>query len=508
MDDDGGGEGDRGEPSATDATKVVPVPPSVPPYAGADDPFTLGVASGDPLADSVVLWTRLVPEGEAVVGDVLVRVELARDEAFTAAVFDRDVTAREDEGHSVHVVVEGLEADSWYWYRFSAGPFTSPLGRTRTTPAEDATVTQVVVGSASCQNYEDGWYVAHRDIAAAGLDLLVWLGDYVYEGAGQQVGVDGHVRTHGAGEASTHDDYRARYALYRRDPDLRAAHAACPWLVIWDDHEVENNYASDVSSDPSVPAEAFRARRAAAYRAWWEHMPVRLERPESADLQIYRSFRYGDLLQLSLLDGRQYRSDQTCGDVTASLEPACAETFEPTRTMLGSEQEAWLHEQLREAGGTWNAIAQPVIVANLTLNRAVLNYDQWDGYPAARDRLLQAMADEQVPNVVVLTGDVHFAEIANLRAPERGPIVGVEMVATSISSGGLVNPALTPLLTAIPDVVDADLAHRGWIKHTVTPERWQAEYRIVDDVKVADSPVGVHATYEVIAGAPGATKLG
>jgi alkaline phosphatase D len=491
---------------ATTTTSTAPTTTTTPPYPGATDPFTLGVASGDPLADSVVLWTRLLPAGEVLPGEVDVRVEVARDEGFADIVSTVTATAAPSEGHSLHVIADGLDADAWYFYRFAVGPFTSPVGRARTTAADTSAPTQFVLGSASCQNYEDAFYAAHADIAVAGLDVLVWLGDYIYEGAGQPVtGGQGSVRTHGTPEPTTVDDYRARYALYKSDPDLQAAHAACPWLVIWDDHEVENNYAGETSQD-AVPADEFRTRRAAAYRAWWEHMPVRLPAPDSPDYVIYRSFRHGSLVDISLLDTRQYRSDQACGDVTLSLDPPCPEWSEPDRTMLGTEQETWLFDRLGAASARWNVLGQQIILGNTTLNGAVLNYDQWDGYPVARDRVLQALVDAQVPNAVVLTGDIHLAGIGNLRAP-NGELVGAEMVATSISSGGNVDPALTGVVQGIPDIVDAELAHRGWIKHTVTPERWQAEYRIVDDAAVPTSPVSVYGTYEVLDGIPGATKL-
>jgi alkaline phosphatase D len=493
--------------TAATASAAPTTAAAAPEYPGTADPFTLGVASGDPALDSVVLWTRLVPVGEVLPGPVGVRVEVARDDTFADVVHTTEIEATPDDAHSLHVEVGGLEPDAWYSYRFVTGPFTSAIGRTRTMPADRAMPGQIVLGSASCQNYEDGWYVAHRDIAGAGLDVLVWLGDYIYEGAGQPVGVDGSVRTHGTPEATTLDDYRARYALYKADPDLQAAHAACPWLVVWDDHEVQNNYAGDVSADTSVPADAFRARRAAAYRAWWEHMPVRLGRPESADVRMYRAFKFGALVDLSLLDTRQYRSDQTCGDVTMRLEPPCPETLDPARTMLGAEQEVWLTERLRATRSRWNALGQQVVVGNTTLNGAVLNFDQWDGYPAARDRLLQQVVDAQVPNVVVLTGDIHLAGVGSLRAPGGGAVIGSELVATSISSGGNVNPALAPLVAALPDLVDVELAHRGWIKHTVTPDRWRAEYRIVDDARVADSSVGAFGTYEIVADTPGVVKV-
>lgn len=489
---------------ASPATTAVPETTEAPAttVALAADPFLLGVASGDPLADSVILWTRLL--GDDLAQEVTVTYELATDEAFEDVVVTQELVARAADGHSVHAEPTGLAADTWYHYRFRAGGFDSPVGRTRTVPAAGATPERFVIGNASCQNYEDGFYAAHRDIAAAGLDVLFWLGDYIYEGSAQPVGTAGSVRTHGSSEPVTLEEYRERYALYKLDPALQAAHAACPWVVTWDDHEVENNYAGAVSQD-DAPTADFLARRAAAYRAWWEHQPVRLPAPGSADIAIYRGVTVGELLDVSVLDTRQYRSDQACGDVTLSLDPACPEYAEPERTMLGAEQEAWLFERLGASTAVWNVLAQQVIMANASFGEAVLNFDQWDGYPAARSRLLARLADPAVSNVVVLTGDIHFAGVANISDPAdpaRTPLA-VEFVDTSISSSGNVPASLESLVATLGDVVDVELAHRGWTKHVVTPDDWTAEYRIVTDATDPDSASTTWKSFRVVAGTPG-----
>ena len=246
-------------------------------------------------------------------------------------------------------------------------------------------------------------------------------------------------------------------------------------------------------------------RRAAAYRAWWENTPTRIEAPTTADAVIYRGFGWGSLLDMSLLDTRQYRTDQACNDVTLSTDPPCPETFDTDRTMLGTEQREWLFDRLGKSDATWNVLGQQVILGNFTLNGAVLNFDQWDGYPVERDALLQAVVDQEVSNFIVLTGDIHFAGVGNLRAPGGidTALIGAEFVASSISSSGNVDPGLIDLVKSIGDVVDADLVHRGWIKHTVTPTTWSAEYRIVADALVPDSAVSVFNTYIVEAGTPG-----
>ena len=424
--------------------------------AGAN-PFTLGVCAGDPDERSAVLWTRLTqPDGSALGGgDVTVTWELADDESFASITGSGEVTARADEAHSVHAVVDVAGPS---FFRFRSGEWTSPIGRVAPTGTDPA---ELRLATTNCQHFETGYFAAYGDLTAWAPDLVVFLGDFIYEYGGQNLGGE-VVRSHGSGETFTIDEYRQRYALYLSDPQLQSARAVCPWLTIWDDHEVENNYAASTSEDAAPPSE-FLARRLAAYQAWWEHMPVRIPRPTDNDDTItYRTVRWGSLADVILLDGRQFRSDQACGDVVLSVEPACPETADPARTMLGSVQEQWLGEQLATTTATWPVIAQPTVLSNVTLpNGAVLNFDQWDGYPAARQRLLLQAA--QAPRAVVLTGDIHLAAVGLL------PNVGVEFVTSSISSTGIVPADLADVLAGFPDVVDAELAHRGYTRHTITP---------------------------------------
>jgi alkaline phosphatase D len=407
-------------------------------------------------------------------------------------------TATRARGHSVHAVV-AVDEGTWY-YRFRAGQYISPVGTTRSAPADG--VAETLFAVANCQNYADGQYAAHRDLAEHEPDFVVFLGDYIYEDPGLP-GNDPAARVHLGPEPTTLEDYRNRYARYKTDAHLQAAHAICPWFVIWDDHEVENNYAGITPQDPA-DAPGFPERRFAAYQAWWEHQPVCLDPPVAADQEyrIYREMRWGELIDLSLLDGRQYRTDQACGDAVLSLAPPCAEVLDPARTMLGGDQETWLYDTLDASTATWNVIGNQVVFADATLNGAVLNYDQWDGYPAQRERILQHLADDEVSNVVVLTGDIHLAAVAQLRAGDRalGKPVGAEFITTSISSSGSINDAFTDVLKAYPHLVDAELTHRGYSLHTVTPERWTAEYRLVVDVSSADSEVTTLGTYVVEAG--------
>lgn len=475
------------------------------------DPFTLGVASGDPDATSVVLWTRLAPEpftgGGMPTNDLDVLWEVSATDDFATIAASGTATATAAHAHSVHAVAQ-LEQGDWF-YRFRVGSYTSPIGVTRPAPAADAPLAQAKFAAASCQNFADGYYAAHRDIAEQRPDFTVWLGDYIYEGGGLPFDPDVVAREHIGEEPKTLDDYRIRYAQYKSDPQLQASHATCPWFVIWDDHEVENNYAGLSPQDPADAA-GFQARRFAAYQAWWEHQPVRLDPPVSADQEyrIYRDTQWGDLIELALLDGRQYRTDQACGDATLNLDPPCPEALDPTRTMLGVEQEQWLIDTLSASTAAWNVIGNQVVLADATFNGAILNYDQWDGYPVARARLLQAFADNDIQNLVVITGDIHLAAVAQLRAGDRGTGVniGAEFVTTSISSDGLIDDSLADVLKSFPDLVDAELTHRGYSLHTVTPERWTAEYRIVIDVDNPGSEVTSYGSYTVDAGSNSVTK--
>ncbi len=493
-------------PSTTEAptTTVAPVHLSA-------DPFTLGVASGDPDPISVVLWTRLAPDplngGGMPTDDVAVTWEISDTPEFGTVVTSGSEIATAERGHSIHVVAP-LDQGAWY-YRFRVGQYVSPVGMTSPAPDTSSAVAEAKFAVASCQNYANGHYAAHRDISEQNPDFVVWLGDYIYEDPGAP-DADPNARVHLGPEPTTLEEYRDRYARYKSDPQLQSAHVTCPWFIIWDDHEVENNYAGLTPQDPAE-APTFAARRFAAYQAWWEHQPVRLDPPVAVDQEyrIYRDVHWGSLIDLVLLDGRQYRSDQACGDVTLSLDPPCAEVADPARTMLGDAQEAWLYQTLDTSTSVWNVIGNQVVFADATFNGAVLNYDQWDGYPVERQRILQHLADAAVPNVVVVTGDIHLAAVAQLRAGDRGTgtPVGVEFVTTSISSEGLIGADLTDVLKTFPDLVDAELTHRGYSLHTVTPEQWTAEYRMVADVSNADSEVTTQGTYVVQAGSNTVAKL-
>ncbi len=274
------------------------------------DPFTLGVASGDPLPDGVVLWTRLAPDPLAGggMGSAPVDVEwlVARDDGMKDVVRSGTSSAIAELAHSVHVEVAGLDPDRVYWYRFRAGGVESPIGRTRTTPVAGASPSALRFAFASCQNYVQGYYTAHANLAREELDAVFFLGDYIYEGTARGDLVREYTKR---GWSYSLADYRDRYAQHRTDKDLQAAHAAFPWIVTWDDHEVENNYAGGIDKgDPRNKAAL--AERAAGYQAFYEHMPVRPPRPQGPDLKLYRSVSYGGLATFYVLDTRQYRSPE------------------------------------------------------------------------------------------------------------------------------------------------------------------------------------------------------
>jgi len=457
------------------------------------DPFTLGVASGDPLPTSVILWTRLAPDptngGGMPPDDVPVDWEVATDAAFTDVVASGTEPAVAALAHSVHVDAGGLDPDQWYFYRFAAGGFTSPVGRTRTTPAADSE-TPLRLGAASCQNWRAGYYTAHAHLAQEGCDVIVFLGDYIYESGGS-----GPVRAHNGGEITTLADYRNRYGLYKGDPNLQAAHAACPWVPIWDDHEVDNNYAGSFAAD-GAPEATFLERRAAAYRAWFEHQPVRLDAPTGPDHVIYRRFDWGRVARVHLPDTRQYRSDQACAD---GLKLPCAGFDDPARTLLGATQEAWLLDSFTTSPARWDVFAQQIVFAAMPIGNLV-NMDQWDGYPAQRSRVWPVLQTR--PNVVVLSGDIHFNGLANLHEDlddATTPRHGTELVVGSISSQFTSAPAdvVEQLIEMLPWWDHVNAAERGYAVVDLTMAAMHGELRVVSTALETEATVRTDATVDV-----------
>ena len=490
-----------GDDSSTDAADTP-----LPDIDG--DPFALGVASGDPTDAAVILWTRLVVDIAAADGgmpaeEVPVGWAIATDEALSDVVADGTVATGPEVAHSVHVDATGLDPDTEYWYRFSVGDRHSPVARTRTMPAAGETPDSFVLAQVSCQRWDQGEFAAYRDLAETGaVDLVVHCGDYIYEGP---VDPEDAVRPAIEAPAITLDDYRVTHALYKSDAHLRAAHAAAPWVITWDDHEVSNNYVGETPSEDSesTTVDELLERRAAGYQAWWEHMPVRLEAPDGPDLAIHRRIDIGGLARLHVLDTRQYRTVLTC-ESTSSIGARCADSEDPATTVLGAEQEAWLADGLAESGPVWDIVAQQIVVHQWRFSNSAntaWNLDQWDGYPVARGRFLESLAAAS-GRPVVLTGDVHSSWVAELREDFDDPAsaaVGTEFVVPGVSSAP--SDALTLVAPALRDLNDHivydEQTRTGWMRHEITTDGWTAQYRYVDDAVDADSPVTPAAAFSL-----------
>jgi alkaline phosphatase D len=497
------------------AAAVSPALPSCAqaPARFARDPFALGVASGYPHPGGMVLWTRLVGGLDPVAYPV--RWEIASDEAMRAIVASGSAVAEPQWAHSVHVETKGLEPDRWYWYRFMAGDAATPVARTRTAPRLDAAVDRLRFAFASCQQYEQGYFVAHRYIAADAPDLVAFLGDYIYESSW---GKD-RVRAHEAGEPYTLEEYRQRYTLYKSDPDLQTAHAACPWIVTWDDHEVVNDYADDRAAYDTTRA-LFLERRAAAYRAYYEHMPLpERMKPKGPDMRIYTQLGWGQLARFFVLDDRQYRSWQACprpgkkgGSNTVDIDK-CDRLANPNRTMLGRAQEKWLENALSESRSRWNLLAQQTTMAQFDQKpgpgrRAWT--DGWDGYPAARRRLLEYLHSQKIANPVVLGGDVHSFNVADLKLDfddPNSPVVASEFVGTSITSQAWPQERLNEFLPDNPHMKLMDSRYRGYTRVEVTAKELRADLRALESVKSRDAACSTLASFVVQSGQPGAIRM-
>ena len=471
-------------------------------------PFSLGVASGDPLADGVVLWTRLAPRplepgGGMGIENVAVSWQIAEDEGMSRVVQSGTATARADWSHSVHVEVDGLQADRWYWYQFRTGGEVSQLGRTRTMPADNSLPDRLRFAMASCQHYETGLYTAYDHMAREDIDLVVHLGDYIYEGAANP----DRLRAHVGGECRAIDDYRIRYARYKTDPHLQAAHAMAPWIVTWDDHEVANNYADEYLKN-GTPPDAFRHRRAAGYQAYFEHMPLRRSSlPNGPDMLLYRDLSYGRLAQFHVLDTRQYRTPQQLGD---GNKPPTPILLDPNGTLLGDRQRQWLFDGLEQSPAGWNILTQQVMMARVDRSpgpKVTHSMDQWPGYEFERRRVLKHFHDQQIKNPVVLTGDIHKHWANELIADFDqldSKVVGTEFVGTSISSsgdGGEKPGGHAEILAENPFVKFFN-GERGYVCHDITPKTWRADYRTVPYVTRPDAPLNNRASFVVESGRP------
>ena len=475
----------------------------------SNDPFTLGVASGDPTSDAVVLWSRIATEilKEDGFADKAVQVdyEISESSSFQKVIRSGAVVATPELGHSVHADVRGLKPDQTYFYRWHIGGATSQTGRTKTAPLASASKQEFRLAFASCQQYEHGYFTAYKHMAEENFDLIVHLGDYIYERSwGNNL-----IRNHEGPEIKTLQDYRNRYNTYKSDPDIKAAHASAPWVVTWDDHEVDNNYAANIAEDDQTP-EQFLRRRINAYQAWYEFMPIRLPvGRQGPDMPIFRRLRFGNLMEMYVLDTRQYRDNQACGD---GRKISCQEHKDPSRTALGQAQKKWLFDNLRTADATWNVFAQQIMMASLRgINEEgdrLWPMDFWDGYPGERQQILEYLDLASTLNPIILTGDIHSNWAADLKLnfdQTNSKVVGSEYIGTSISSGGDGQDTTQygeNLLSNNPHVKFYN-ANRGYVATTLSPKLWRADYKVVPYITRKGAPINIRKTFVTEAGRPG-----
>ena len=475
------------------------------------NPFTLGVASGDVTQDSVVLWTRLAPEplaadGGIHQGAIPVRWELFEEEGMRTPVRRGEELAVPRLAHSVHVDVQGLEPGREYWYRFSTGAHSSEAGRTKTLPAFDSQAESIRFVTASCQNYAHGYFAAYDHIVADDPDFVLHLGDYIYE---TSYGVT--VRRHETEDMPfTLDGYRRRHALYKTDESLKRAHAMLPFFTTLDNHDAV------IDIDP-----AGLARRAAAYQAWYEHMPVRgYGKPGDNRFHLRRTIHAGWLAQINLLDTRQFRDRQY---LCSNNEPAygfgnyrerCPVIFADERSMLGEAQERRVMESIVNNRTPWNVIASSSVFSpfHLDIDDKTLNFTgSWDGYPANRDKIVGAINRSATGQAVILSGDMHsFWAIDGMESAaisDRFP--GVEFVVSSISANwpDQMDKPITDNLVSNPQIKFYEPDKRGYLLHDVSAQEWQTTARAVHDVRDAQSGVFDLARFVVESGKPGFKRV-
>lgn len=482
---------------------------------GLDYLFTLGVASGDPVSDGFVLWTRLAPmplaEDGGLSAPVNVTWQVAEDENFARVIKAGQTIANEQWAHSVHVEVQGLQPLRQYFYRFIANGQNSPTGRAKTAPMFGAPVDSLRFGIASCQHYEQGFFNAYNDMVAQDPDLIVHLGDYIYESSwGPQV------RRQATTEAITLTDYRRLHAQYKTDPALQAAHAHAPWLFIWDDHEVVNDYAN-LNDENFMPLEQMRSRRAAAYKAYYEHMPIRLRsRPHGENMRLHDYFYYGNLMTMALTDGRQYRDNQACPtpeDGGAQMVN-CSELEDMSRSMFGKAQESWLMPSFLRSGATWEVLAQPTLFSRLYQKDRDGNpaswSDGWDGYPATRDMILRAAEQRRPKNFISIGGDMHSWWQADLKMDYSNPqsqTVGTEFVTTSVTAHSYAYNRFTQMLPDNPHIHFFDDRKRGYSLVNVTSENWTFEMKEVTSVYDPKASAQTRKKFVVESGSQGAIEV-
>lgn len=468
------------------------------------DPFALGVASGEPTTDGFVLWTRIMGLDKTVSPGF----EVAEDAAFRHIVRHGRVAAPQARAGAVHLEVAGLRPGRPYFYRFHLGDAISRVGHT-TTIAPRANRLRVAL--TSCQHWEQGWFSAYRDIVAQDADLVLQVGDYIYD---KSFGDGPDVRLFGSENPHSLDDYRARYALYRTDPDLAAAHAALPFLVSWDDHEVENDY-SGVNGDETADPATFVARRAAAYQAYFEHMPLRPQRiRRNGEYRLYGRTSWGGLATFHMLDTRQYRTPHPCADAGhrgGQVIEGCTQATDPKATMLGREQEAWLRDSLAHENCRWSLLTQQTLFSRLFLpqGRTARYSDIWDGYPATRDRTIASLRQSAVRNPLILGGDVHSFWANDVKADfdrDDAPVVATEVVTSCLASHNGPDALFGRAQKLNPHVRYLDNAHAGYVMLDLSETRAAMTMRAVDDLSDPQSHCHTLADYIVEDGRPGVAR--
>ncbi|MEU4575072.1 alkaline phosphatase D family protein [Nonomuraea sp. NPDC023979] len=474
------------------------------------DPFQLGVASGEPASDGVVLWTRLAPDPLALDGfggmpsrPVPVQWQVAKDENFKHVVRHGVEIARREEAHSVHVELDGLDSGAEYFYRFRTGGEISETGRTVTAPAPGGRSRDLNLSFTSCADYQSGWFTPYRRMAEDQPDLIAFLGDYIYEYGDYKY----PVRDQAGGECLDLAGYRLRHAQHKADPELRMAHAIAPWVVVWDDHDIENGWAGDVPEQPDPP---FLKRRAEAFQAYYENMPLRrAQRPDGSSLRLHRSIRWGAVANLHLLDTRQYRDLYACTGRSGTVGPDCAERFAPNRTILGQEQEAWLDGELKGSRATWDLLGQQVFMMEMDWTNGEgkgYSNEGWDGYVASRDRLAAAV-DTYGRNAVVLTGDVHSHWAGEIKRDYRDPeskSVAVELVTTSVTSAGNgmdEYPDTRNLLAENPHVKFFN-GRRGYVRTRISEREMKVDFRSLSRVTEPYAPAYTSGSFVIEPGTP------
>jgi alkaline phosphatase D len=491
--------------------EAAPRPP------GGEYPFMLGVASGDPSPTGAVLWTRLAPKpltrgGGMPTRRVPVEWEVARDERFRLVVKRGTSWALPQLAHSVHVEVDGLLPDREWFYRFRYRGDVSPVGRTRTAVPAGVHTSSLAFAFASCQDWASGYYPSYRHLADEDLDLVLHLGDYVYEGG---IPAQGGYRNTPVPESMREaprdvERWRMQYALFKSDPELQRAHARFPWMVTWDDHEVQNDYANEQSQYEGD----ISALRAAAYQAWYEHQPVRAPaRPDRNGPRIYRRLAWGDLAQVDIADGRQYRSVPPCGWGEAD---ACDAAYGPEITMLGERQESWLYRGYADSTARWNLLGSNVMLARLDHDGPHgqrLWHDAWDGFPAGRNRLVGAWQQHELRNPVVVTGDWHSTFVNDILRDfddDASPTVGTEFVGTSISTNGddeVYGPYYGPMIKFNPHIRFFDGDRRGYVRCRLDHDQMRTDLQMVSTVSRPDAPQSTFASFVVEDGRPGAHQV-